>query len=95
MTSDGQATAPPDTVCLREAAQQRFAYDLPQLLHDHLGCWVAYHGEHQVAVARHSGELYDTCRQLQLSLQEVMSFEIASPDEEVILGPMAFDMVLA
>jgi hypothetical protein len=91
MTRDGQTTAAPDKVCLRDAAQQRFAHDLPRLLHDHPNCWVAYHGDHQVAVARHSGELYDRCRQLQLSLEEVMLFEIASPDEEVILGPMAFD----
>jgi hypothetical protein len=60
-------------------------------LQDHLGWWVAYHANRQIAVARHTGELYERCRQLRLSLDEVLLFEITPPDEELIIGPMAFD----
>ena len=76
---------------LKELARQRFARDLPRLLSEHLGYWVAYHGERQIAIARHSGEVHDKCRQQGLLLDEVMLFEIAAPEEDLLTGPMAFD----
>ncbi len=85
-------TAPiPDLHRLKEQARERFTRDLPQLIHQHLGCWVAYHGDRQIAIARHSGELYETCRQQRLLLDEVVLFEIAAPEDELLTGPMAFD----
>ncbi len=91
MTNEMQTAPLPDFRRLKELARQRFACDLPQLLQEHLGCWVAYHGDRQIAIARHSGELYETCRQQRLLLDEVMLFEIAAPEEELLTGPMAFD----
>jgi hypothetical protein len=81
----------PETSLRRESAQKRFVHDLPQFLNDHLGSWVAYHGDKQLGIARHSGELYDACRQRRLPLEELVLFEIVSPDQEIPLGPMAFD----
>jgi len=75
----------------REAAKKTFDQDLPQLLHNHLGCWVLYHGDRQVTIARHTGELHEECRHRQLALDEVVLFEIVAPDEEMLIGPMAFD----
>jgi hypothetical protein len=81
----------PETIRLRELAQKQFTHDLPQLLHDHFGWWVLYHGDRQVAIAQHTAELYETCRQHHLPLEEVVLFEIIAPDQEILLGPMAFD----
>jgi hypothetical protein len=90
MANDVRKTPIPETTRLRDAARERFAQDLPRLLHEHLGCWVAYHGDRQVAIARHTAELYDACRRQHLPMEEVALFEIASPDQEIPLGPMAF-----
>ena len=91
MSKDAQTSPPPDLGRLRDSARQRFAQDLPQLLREHPGCWVAYHGERQVGVARHTADLHDAAQRQHLSRDEVMLFEIVSPDEEIVLGPMAFD----
>jgi hypothetical protein len=91
VTHETQGTPIPETVRLRELARKQFDHDLPQLLRDHFGDWVLYHGDRQVALARHTGELYETCRQQRLPLEEVMLFEIIAPDQEILLGPMSFD----
>jgi hypothetical protein len=91
MTNESRRPSIPETSRLREAARKQFDHDLPQLLHEHFGDWVLYHGDRQVAFARHTGELYDTCRQQHLPLEEVMLFEIISPDQEIVQGPMSFD----
>jgi hypothetical protein len=91
MTHDARTTPLPEFVHLRETARQQFVRDLPHLLRNHPGCWVAYHGEQQVGIARHTGELHQVCRQQQLALDELMFFEIVPPDEEVLFGPMALD----
>lgn len=80
-----------ESVQFRQLAKKQFLRDLPRLLHDHFGQWVLYHGDRQVGVSPHSGELYETCRQHHLSLEEVAIFEIIAPDQEIPLGPMAFD----
>ncbi len=91
MTKETRTTPLPKLPRLKELAQQRFAHDLPQLLHEHLGCWAAYHGDRQIGIARHSGELHERCRQQRLPLDEVMLFEIVAPEEELPTGPLAFD----
>jgi hypothetical protein len=91
MNNDMCQTQNSESVRLRELARGRFEQDLPQLLRDHLGCWVAYHGDRQIAIARHTGELQESRQALNLSPEEVELFEIVSPDEEIVLGPMAFD----
>jgi hypothetical protein len=91
MNNDVRHTTTSELSRLRELARSRFEHDLPLLLKDHLGCWVAYHGDRQIAIARHSGELHETCRRQHLSLEVIRLFEIVSPDEEIVFGPMAFD----
>ena len=54
-----------------------------------LAAWLA--GQVNAArLARHTAELYDACRRQHLPMEEVALFEIASPDQEIPLGPMAF-----
>ena len=65
--------------------------DLPRLLHEHPGEWVAYRGERQVACAAHTQEVYETCFRLGLQPDQFVIFEIAPPEEEMAFGPMAFD----
>jgi len=91
MTNEIRTAPLPDLPRLKELARQRFSRDLARLLPEHLGCWVAYHGDRQIAIARHSGELHETCRQQRLLLDEVMLFEIVAPEEELLIGPLAFD----
>ena len=76
---------------LHQLARKQFTRDLPRLLRDHFGQWVLYHGDRQVGIAHHSGELYETCREHHLALDEVALFEIIAPDQDIPLGPMAFD----
>ncbi len=91
MTNDIRIPPVPDLADARELARQGFTRDLPQLLNNHFGCWVAYHGPRQVGIARHSGELHELCRQQHLPPDEILLFEIVPPDEEIVFGPMAFD----
>jgi hypothetical protein len=91
MPNEIQATPSPEILRYREAARERFGQELPQLLHDHVGWWVLYHGDRQVAIALHTGELHEVCLLQRLPLAEVMLFEIVAPDEEMHFGPMAFD----
>ncbi len=83
--------SPPEGIRLRQAAQCQFAHDLPQLLQGHFGHWVAYHGDRQVGIAKHTGELYEACRRQRLAFADVALFEIIPPDQEILCGPMAFD----
>jgi hypothetical protein len=76
---------------LRDQAQKSFERDLPRLLHEHPGEWVAYRGERQVACAAHTQEVYETCFRLGLQPDQFVIFEIAPPDEEIAFSPMAFD----
>jgi hypothetical protein len=91
MTNDAGQTPITELGRLRELARRRFDEDLPQLLRDHLGYWVAYHGDRQIAIALHTGEIHETCYRLRLPTDEVQLFEIVSPAEEMEFGPMAFD----
>jgi hypothetical protein len=76
---------------LRQQARQAFARELPALLVDRLGQWVAFHGIRRICCALHTGEIRQVCARQGLSYDEVTIFEIVPPDEEMVLGPMAFD----
>jgi hypothetical protein len=76
---------------LRQQARQAFDRDLPRLLAECPGQWVAYHGDRRVGCALHTGEIYKACARQGLSHDQVLIFEIIPPDEEMMFGPMAFD----
>ncbi len=75
----------------REQAQQAFERDLPQLLQEHPGEWVAYRSDQRVICALHTQEIYEACFRLGYQPDQFMIFQIVPPDEELVLNPMAFD----
>lgn len=76
---------------LRRQASHAFECDLPRLLQTHPGQWVAYHGDRLVICAGHTHDVYHECFRQGLTRDQFVIFEIISADEEMILGPMAFD----
>ena len=60
--SPGQAQPnPPREASVYERSQAAFYRDLPGLLHEHCGEWVAYHGEERVGFAPTRVQLYEEC----------------------------------
>jgi hypothetical protein len=49
-----------------------FRRELPQLLQDHPGKWVAFHGERQVALHASENEVYEQLKQVGCPLEEVV-----------------------
>ena len=71
-----------------KAAVRAFHRDLPGLLKDYAGKWVAYHGAQQVKIGEDSFELYQACydRGLDLSAFIVEWIEPQTGDS-MIMGP--------
>lgn len=61
---------------LAELAELAFRRDLPALLKERPGEWVAYHGDRRIGIARTDLELYKECARLGL------------PDDECIVSPI-------
>src|SRR5262249_50727083 len=70
----GQETRPEraDLDALQKAAFEAFARDLPRLLADQAGKWVAYHGAERLGIAADDTELYELGRQRGLSPQRML-----------------------
>jgi hypothetical protein len=58
---DASSLANWETPPMIERAQAAFRRDLPQLLKDYKGRWVAYHGDRQVGLGRSKRELFQRC----------------------------------
>jgi hypothetical protein len=76
---------------LGELAVQAFRRDLPQLLRERPGAWVAYHGDRRVGLAKTDLELYKLCARLGIPQDEyiVRPVELEPPD--VVDSPYPFD----
>jgi len=64
---------------LAELAELAFRRDLPALLKERPGDWVAYHGDRRVNIAGTDLELYQECARLGL------------PDDECIVSPIELE----
>jgi hypothetical protein len=75
--------------------EKAFARDLPRLLKERPGQWVAYHGNEQLGFARTSTELYE--RWLSEGIPEddliVLRIEAETPEEKV--PPFGVDVALS
>lgn len=61
-----------DRAAVQKVAFEAFARELPALLSEHAGKWVAYHGAEQLGIADNDTDLYDLGRQRGLSPQSVL-----------------------
>lgn len=79
-----------DLTALLEQSEQAFLRELPTLLRDRQGEWVAYHGVERVAVERTKAEVYGACRRHGLRDEEFLVRCIEEPLEgEIFIGPDA------
>ncbi len=65
-------------------AQETFYRDLPRLLQERLGQWVAYHGDRLVGFSKTKTELYRECAQRGLPHDEFLIRSI-EPQEEIMI----------
>jgi hypothetical protein len=80
---------------LAVAGEKAFARDLPCLLQERPGQWVAYHGNEQIGFAATSTELYERCRSKGIAEDDlvVLRIEVETPEEKI--PPFAVDVVLS
>jgi hypothetical protein len=74
-----QRTKPSHELSLGELSVRTFIKDLPELLKQYPGMWVAYHGNRRVGIAKTDLELYNECTR-----QEI-------PDDEYIVSPIELE----
>ncbi|HKI33333.1 MAG TPA: enoyl-CoA hydratase [Gemmataceae bacterium] len=76
---------------LGELAELAFRRDLPGLLQERPGAWVAYHGDRRIGIAATDLELYKECARQGLPDDECLVFpiELEPPDE--VDSPYPFD----
>jgi hypothetical protein len=72
-----------DPVELQKAAFETFARELPMLLGDQAGKWVAYHGAERLGIADDDTDLYELGRKRGLSPQVMLVIGI-DPDADVV-----------
>jgi hypothetical protein len=80
-----------DHRAVEERSLLAFRRDLPALLKERPGEWVAYHGDRRVGIARTDLELYQECARQGISFDEfiVCPIELEPPDE--VDSPYPFD----
>lgn len=69
-------------------ADAAFRRDLPQLLEDRPGEWVAYHGPERIGFAPTKDEMYRRCRERGLGEDEFL-VSCVEPGEDLMFGPGA------
>src|SRR5262245_18828268 len=74
-----------------QQALQAFQGDLPHLLNERPGQWVAYQATRQVGFALHKHELYQKCFAQGLDREEFVVFCIEPQLAEITLGPVVLD----
>lgn len=70
-------------------AQEAFHRDLPSLLIDHRGEWVAYHGDQAVGFSHSMLDLYQECSRREIKLNE---FLVRRVDPDLLEEPVGFDV---
>jgi hypothetical protein len=70
-------------------AQLAFRRDLPQLLHERPGQWVAYHGGQRIGFGRSGRELYEECHRRGLDENEYVVVCIEPEADVIELPPSA------
>jgi hypothetical protein len=78
---------PPDLDALGRQALLTFWRDLPQLLQERPGQWVAYRGERQLGFGRTRTELWQECLRQGLDPEEFMIRSIQPEDPDLVLDP--------
>ena len=68
---------------LQMAAFAAFARELPALLREHAGKWVAYHGRERLGIAENDLDLYELGRQRGLSPQSMLVIGIDPEADQV------------
>ncbi len=81
-----------DYADLQKEAFEAFSRDLPTLLSEHVGKWVAYHGAERVGIADDDIELYELGRQRGFSPQSMLVIGI---DPEADQIPIIFEFEFA
>jgi hypothetical protein len=74
-----------------EKALQAFQGDLPHLLIERPGEWVAYEGGQQIAFSSHKHELYQECFRRGIARDDLVVFCIEPQETEISLGPIVVD----
>lgn len=77
------------TAASLQESEDAFVRELPSLLRDHEGKWIAYHGFRRVTVAGTKAEAYAECYRQGLCDDDFLVRCIEPPLEEMILGPDA------
>lgn len=72
---------------LIQLAQETFANDLPQLLRDRPGQWVAYRGAERVGFANDDWELYQQCARHGYTLDEIV-VRVIEPQCHAMVGTL-------
>ena len=81
----GQAQA--DLDALGRQALLTFWRDLPQLLQERPGQWVAYRGDRQLGFGKTQTELWQECLRQGLDPEEFMIRSIQPEDPDLVLDP--------
>jgi hypothetical protein len=87
-TNPSQATEKPS---LGRLARETFRRDLPRLLKERPGQWVAYHGDQLVGLAKTDLELYQLCIQRGYRGQDYTVRCIEPEPPEIVDSPYPFD----
>lgn len=76
---------------LKQQSLQKFEQDLPQLLVQRPGQWIAYRGARSLGLADEKHLLYQQCFDDGLQPEEFVVFCIEPQESEMTLGPMVLD----
>jgi hypothetical protein len=82
-----ESVAPAVVSALIEQADSAFRRDLGQLIQEHLGRWVAYHGGRRIGVAATKAELYQQCLHGGFKRGEFLVRSIEPDPGEIVIGP--------
>ena len=74
----------PPTISRSQAAFRR---DLPRLLAERPGQWVAYHGDEQIGFGATKTELYQNCLRRGLKRDEFLVRSVEPEMNEIVIGP--------
>jgi hypothetical protein len=83
--------SPAEPVDPRELGWKTFQEELPQLVREHAGEWVAYQGGRRLGFARTRTELYQECLRRGLKREEFLVCCVEPAVDEFYFGPTAVD----
>jgi hypothetical protein len=76
-------------------ADDAFRRDLPQLLSERPGQWVAYHGHQQIGFAATKQQLYQECLNRGLQQDEFLVLSIEPEMGDMMFGPGAIEDIVS